>query len=86
MVIALVVVGVGIIHFGAYNIAADEKHWGMTTRLIDLMRTKSIERRSRDIQVPRLDDPKLALKGAGQYAEMCMNCHLAPGMKDSPTR
>lgn len=53
---------------------------------MEAVRTRSIERRSRDIAVPNLDDPKLALKGAGQYAEMCMGCHLAPGMKESPTR
>jgi mono/diheme cytochrome c family protein len=28
-----------------------------------------------------LADPKRVASGAGQYAEMCSNCHLAPGMK-----
>lgn len=36
--------------------------------------------------VPSLDDPKRVLAGAGQYAEMCEGCHLAPGVADTPLR
>jgi mono/diheme cytochrome c family protein len=28
-----------------------------------------------------LADPKRIASGAGQYADMCSSCHLAPGMK-----
>src|SRR3546814_9556464 len=46
----------------------------------------SIHARSKDIVVPDLNDEQLILKGAGQYAAMCTQCHLKPGMKDSELR
>ena len=36
--------------------------------------------------MPNLDDPALILKGAGQYAAMCTQCHLAPGIDNSEVR
>ena len=38
------------------------------------------------LRVPNLDDPALILKGAGQYAAMCTQCHLAPGIDNSEVR
>jgi len=82
----LLLAAAAFVYLGVYNIAADEHHWRITHLLMESLRTRSIERHSRDIQVPKLDDPQLRLKGAGQYAEMCVICHLAPGVTDSPTR
>src|SRR3546814_1160922 len=42
--------------------------------------------RSKDSVVPDLNDEQLIVKGAGQYAAMCTQCHLKPGMKDSELR
>jgi mono/diheme cytochrome c family protein len=50
------------------------------------LRERSIHVRSEDINVPNLEDPQLILKGAGQYAAMCTDCHLKPGMSDSEIR
>lgn len=41
---------------------------------------------SKDIVVPDLNDPQLLLKGAGQYAAMCTQCHLRPGVENSEQR
>ncbi len=71
---------------GAYDIGADTPHWDMTRAAIETFRDRSIAVRTRDISVPDLGDEQLVLKGAGQYAAMCVNCHLAPGMKDSEIR
>ncbi|HCY64685.1 MAG TPA: cytochrome C [Oxalobacteraceae bacterium] len=50
-------------------------------------RTRAILRQARDIQVPsNLTDAQLIVKGAGQYATMCANCHLAPGLENTETR
>jgi mono/diheme cytochrome c family protein len=85
--LVLVVGGVGYAYLGMYNVAADEKHWAATQSLLETVRTRSIQARSRGIRdVPNLEDPKLISIGAGQYAEMCVQCHLAPGRKDSPLR
>jgi mono/diheme cytochrome c family protein len=50
--------------------------------LLETLRERSIAARATDIVVPPdLNDPKRIAEGAGQYAEMCSECHLAPGIK-----
>jgi mono/diheme cytochrome c family protein len=50
--------------------------------LIETVRNQSVAVRARDIIVPNdLDDANRISRGAGQYADMCSSCHLAPGMK-----
>lgn len=85
--LAFIAAGAGYAYFGFYNIAADEKHWAITERVLQAVRVRSIEARSRQVrEIPNLDDSKLIAVGAGQYAEMCVECHLAPGRKESPLR
>ncbi len=67
---------------GVYNIAATEKHWAITTKLIEILKERSIEVRAEDIVVPDdLEDPARITSGAASYEEMCSVCHLAPGAK-----
>src|SRR5206468_4091018 len=40
----------------------------------------------KSIEVPVLDDPQLVTRGARHYADMCTDCHLAPGVKHSEMR
>jgi mono/diheme cytochrome c family protein len=71
---------------GAYDMGADAPHWDVTRRVIETVRDRSIAAHTKDIELPELQDEQLVSKGAGQYAAMCVNCHLAPGMKDSEIR
>src|SRR5665213_2853501 len=80
---ALVFGGLLFVYSGLYDIGADAPHWPATHRLVSLLRDRSITARSADLQAPSLRDPTLILKGAGQYAAMCVGCHLAQG-KASP--
>jgi mono/diheme cytochrome c family protein len=83
---ALLLIGVvkaAFVWSGAYNIAADEPHWRLTERLIETLRNRSIERRSSDIAVPKLDDESLIRGGAGNYDAMCAGCHLKPGLEST---
>lgn len=66
---------------GAYNMAATEKHWGITEKIIEWVRESSIEARARNLEVPSLDNAAVLLKGAEHYNAMCITCHLAPGLK-----
>ncbi len=67
---------------GVYNIAATDKHWAITTELIEILKERSIEVRAEDIVVPDdLEDPARIASGAATYEEMCSVCHLAPGAK-----
>jgi mono/diheme cytochrome c family protein len=80
----LLVVGAAslAIYAGTYNIAADVPHTQPVYWLLKTLRERSVAARAPDIVVPHdLDDPKRIAAGAGQYAEMCSGCHLAPGMK-----
>jgi mono/diheme cytochrome c family protein len=70
------------IYAGLYNIAADVPHTQPIYWLLGTVRDRSVEARARDTVVPNdLNDPTRISKGAGQYADMCSGCHLAPGMK-----
>lgn len=78
--------GVAVVYSGAFNVAADVPHSRPVRAMMDTVRARSIDVRSRGIRVPGLEDPQLVLKGAGQYAAMCTACHLAPGMANSEIR
>ncbi len=72
---------------GIYNPGADSPHWKITYALMATSRNRSIERYASTVTVPpNLNDPKVILKGAGQYAAMCTDCHLAPGKSHSEIR
>jgi cytochrome c553 len=86
VVVALIVSAAGFVWFGGYNVAADDPHWPITFKLMETVRDRSIVVRAQHLSVPDLNDPKVILKGAGQYAAMCTGCHLAPGMRDSEIR
>jgi mono/diheme cytochrome c family protein len=71
---------------GGYDMAADTPHWAITGKVLEVVRDSSIGLRARNIELPDLSDEQLILKGAGQYAAMCVNCHLAPGQENSEIR
>lgn len=81
VVLALAAAG-AFIHFGVFDISADTPHSMPVHWLVETVRDRSIAMRSRNIQVPPLDDPALIAQGAGEYAAMCTGCHLAPGMDE----
>ena len=89
IVVTLSVVALGAIAFaysGLYNIGADDHHTKPVFTVLQALRDRSIHVRSEDLKVPNLNDPKLILKGAGQYAAMCTSCHLEPGVENSELR
>jgi mono/diheme cytochrome c family protein len=85
--LAILIAGAALfVYSGLYNIGADDHHTRPVFAIMQTLRDRSIHARSKDIEVPPLDDPQLILKGAGQYAAMCTDCHLAPGKQDSEIR
>lgn len=78
-----VIGGTAFVLSGSYNMGADTPHWPLTYKILQTLRTRSVEAHAKNITPPNLEDPQLILKGAGQYAAMCISCHLAPGVKDS---
>lgn len=86
MIGVVVLVAATLLYGGAFPAAADEPHWQITTRIIEVVRDRSVQTRSGNIVVPPLDDERLVVRGAGDYAQMCAGCHGAPGAAESELR
>jgi mono/diheme cytochrome c family protein len=72
------------VYTGLYDIAADQPHWGVTSKFINTLRDRSINTRSEKITPPdNLSDAGLVKKGAAQFAAMCSGCHTGPGEQPS---
>ncbi len=76
--------GSGAVLVGAYsglvNVGADVPHSPAIHSFLTVVRDRSIEVRSKNIEVPGLDNEALIRTGAGNYSAMCVSCHLAPGV------
>ena len=70
-------------YFGVVNVGADDPHFPAVHAFLTMARDRSIEVRSRNIEVPNLDDQALIRAGAGNYNSMCIGCHLAPGVAET---
>ena len=83
LVAGALLVLIGAAAVGIYSgLSADVPHTQPVYWLLETIRERSVEARARDIIVPNdLKDPNRISRGAGQYADMCSGCHLAPGMK-----
>lgn len=86
-VLVAIAIGLGIyVWSGLHSIGADAHHTKPVLQLMTMMRDRSLDVHSKDIKAPNLDDRQLILKGAGQYAAMCTQCHLRPGVENSEQR
>lgn len=90
---SLVTVGLGaataavVVMAGVVDVGADTPHSSITHQLLAFAREQAIASRTGDVQVPAdLADPERIRRGAGNYAAMCVNCHLSPGAPDSEIR
>lgn len=75
--------GLAVLFSGVISFAADEEHTAAVHTLIETARERSIQRRSAGLTVPDLDVPERLLAGAPDYHEMCIGCHLRPGLKQT---
>ena len=74
---------VGGAYLGLVNVGADDPHFPAVHAFLTMARDRSIEVRSKDIEVPNLNDDALIKAGAGNYNSMCIGCHLAPGVAET---
>lgn len=74
-----VVAAAGFVWSGAYDVGADDPHTRPVHALIGTLRDRSIEARTKGLQVPDLKSPARIAQGAGNYDAMCTGCHLTPG-------
>lgn len=90
-VLTTLVVGAGIglamVYGGKVDVAADSPHSDLIFSLLETAREKSIDQGVKDLSVPvNLADKDRIRRGAGNYDAMCVQCHLAPGAKNSEIR
>jgi len=87
LLILVIVAGIGYFAAGGYNAAADKPHWALTLSVLDFVRDRSTEIRSDDVVVPPdLNNTTRIARGAKLYDEMCVICHLVPGIKNTELR
>jgi len=89
-VIALVLVSgaalTGYAYSGLYDVAASEPDNAAMRWFLVTVRNRSIDHRAAGVEVPPLTDPGLVEEGFEHYHEMCVGCHLAPGVDSSEIR
>lgn len=81
------VTGAGVLYSGIVDVAADTPHSPLVHRLLEVARERAIARSSADITPPTdLNDAERVRRGAGNYAAMCADCHLEPGVDNTEIR
>lgn len=87
---ALATIGLGaatagiVVVAGVVDVGADTPHSSFTYQALTFARERAIASRTGEIQTPAdLADPERVRRGAGNYAAMCVNCHLSPEAPDS---
>src|SRR5690606_35922138 len=86
VVLTLVIASAALVAYawsGAYDVGADTPHTRPVHRLLDMARDRSVDIRAAKIVVPDLTDAERLRHGAGNYAAMCVECHLRPGLDSS---
>lgn len=82
----LAIGGAAFVGSGIYNIGADDHHTKPVLALIEELRERSIGARADAIELRYVEDPEKIAAGAQHYAELCVGCHLAPGVTKSEIR
>ncbi len=83
MLIATVIALAVFVWSGWYPIGADVPHTPIVKSMLGMLVDRSIETRSLRIPVPDIKDDARLVKGAGNYAAMCAQCHLSPGSAET---
>jgi mono/diheme cytochrome c family protein len=78
-VIALIA-GVVVMFSGVINVAATDPHNPVTRFILSTTMDNSVRAHAKGITAPALDDPQMVMEGFRHYREMCVGCHLAPGI------
>jgi len=86
LAVLAIVAGLGILYSGIIDVGAMQPHYALTRWLLHTGMEQSVRHHAEDIKVPPLDRPQMVMMGFRHYREMCMGCHLAPGIENSEIR
>ncbi len=74
------IAGVVVMFTGVINVAATDPHHPVTRFILSTTMDNSVRVHAKGITAPALDDPRMIMEGFRHYREMCVGCHLAPGI------
>ncbi|MBX9590534.1 MAG: cytochrome c [Hyphomonadaceae bacterium] len=77
--LAATLAGVLFLISGAYNVAATDPHWRVSSWLLQTAMQRSIEVHGGGDRAPAQFSKEQVDRGLRQFAEMCVTCHGAPG-------
>jgi len=86
LAVAGIVAGVIVMYSGIIDVGATNRHNPLTEFILSTTMDNSVRHHAKDIKAPPLDNPQMVLDGFRHYREMCVGCHLAPGIKSSEIR
>jgi len=78
--------GLVIINSGIISIAATNPHSALTDWVLSTASDNSIRYHAKAVKAQPVTDQKMVTEGFRHYREMCVSCHLAPGIKSSEIR
>lgn len=81
VIIIAIAIGFVVMYSGAINVAATVPHSAAARYFLSTTMDNSVRHHAKGIKVPPLDNPDMIMMGFRHYREMCVMCHLAPGMK-----
>ena len=74
------------VYSGLIDVGATNPHHPFTGWLLETTMDRSVRVHARGIETPPLEDSRLVRDGFRHYREMCVGCHLAPGITSSEIR
>lgn len=86
LVLIAVIVGAIVMYSGVVNIAATNPHNPITAMVLSTTMDNSVRAHAKGITAPSLEDEQMIMEGFRHYREMCVGCHLAPGIDSSEIR
>jgi mono/diheme cytochrome c family protein len=86
LAVLALIAGVVVMFSGVVNIAATNPHNPMTAFVLSTTMDNSVRYHAKGITAPPLDDPQMVMEGFRHYREMCVGCHLAPGIRSTEIR
>ena len=83
LVVIVFISGVVIMFSGAINVAATNPHTPLTQFILGTTMENSVRSHAKGITALPLDDAVMVMEGFRHYREMCVGCHLAPGINST---
>jgi cytochrome c553 len=78
LAVALLILGAMAVVSGVVPITASSGHWKVTASFLHFAMRRSVATHALGVEVPSLDEPWLAVKGAAHYETACRDCHGSP--------